>query len=88
MWRAIDTAPKDGTAFIGAIFEEAGMTFCGAAFWETPEDYRKFMGYGEDFPPENEGEWVSYDEWHGARIAREGRELTHWMPLPERPEGV
>jgi hypothetical protein len=87
MWRAIDTAPKDGTAFIGANFEDEGMTFCGAAFWETPEDYRRHMSYPEGVDLRHEGAWVSYYESFGARIAREDRELTHWMPLPERPEG-
>jgi len=35
LWRPIDTAPKDGTPLLGACSEEQGMTFCGAAFWET-----------------------------------------------------
>jgi hypothetical protein len=86
MWQAIDTAPKDGTPFLGACFEEEGMTFCGAAFWETPEDYRIHMGYPADFPPENDGEWVSYEEFHGLRANREGRALTHWAPPPGRAE--
>jgi hypothetical protein len=48
------------------------------------------MGYDEDIDLrdlQHEGVWVSYYEQYGARIAREDRELTHWMRMPERPRG-
>lgn len=72
-WKPIETAPKDGT-FVLLYSPDA-------------KEPSIFVGY---FISHVDGdEWFS--EWHdawvddGAKVISDVT-LTHWMPLPERPE--
>jgi hypothetical protein len=74
-WQPIETAPRDGTRFLAWVV--------------TPI-------YDEDEGREvkEAGVSVSYHLWGGfveypARPAFvHGQRFTHWMPLPEPPEGI
>lgn len=71
-WQPIETAPRDGTFFIGANSEVAIV--CNWPSRRT-EDYAM-------------GTWFydrKRREWNGSLIPTR-LPLTHWKPLPELPE--
>jgi hypothetical protein len=77
-WQPIETAPKDGTRIIAALFGWALPRNCAAKdFFDStlPREYQCFFAltaYWHD------------DHWSNGleRI----REPTHWMPLPAPPQ--
>lgn len=69
-WQPIDTAPRDGSFFIGANPQEA--IICN---WPKQRDI--------DYAP---GNWRrGRGEWNGSCVATK-LPLTHWMELPKLPE--
>ena len=76
IWRTIETAPKDGTDILLHWSEGHGLD--GSillAFWSDSG--------GQD--PEHD-QWYMYtDDGHGGEPL-EGKEATHWQPLPEPPD--
>jgi hypothetical protein len=74
-WRPIATAPKDGTRVLIADSENVESGRWSAAF--TLHSMRTITipaGWDDD----------RYDAAH--TFEREGKQPTHWMPLPEPPK--
>lgn len=74
-WQPIETAPKDGTAFLGYLPADRFPAVC---LWQAyePADAAEigadgYWAFGEDLIGDVEGH----------------AEVTHWMPLPPPPEG-
>jgi hypothetical protein len=73
MWQPIETAPRDGTAFIGIKGKMVFRTYCSQHYVKWPH---------EEGGPTFQEVWSREDDssifpW----------KPTHWMPLPSRPEG-
>lgn len=78
-WRPIETAPRDGTDFLGVNARiGAGPYIC---HWQE--------GSGEVVDLEDDlARAEALDTWHGwmgRDFFANPRWLTHWMPLPELP---
>lgn len=78
-WQPIETAPKDGTLIL-ISFGEKGVR---AVSWDSP--------WADPVTLEN-GIWCVDDDKHGPYPLRGYNDVgynapTHWMPLPEPPEG-
>lgn len=74
-WQPIETAPKDGTRIL--LFD--GMGIAIASWWvPDPTDFDDDDDFDEPLPGwcVESAECVEF--WH---------EPTHWMPLPEPPNG-
>jgi len=75
-WQPIETAPKDGTAFLAWEDDDRGNQWPVVIKWteyETEEDREEF----------GEGFW-QYCEELLSDVAGEA-EPTHWLPLPPPP---
>lgn len=87
-WEPIETAPRDGTRIIRGRPDQNGEDGISVAgYWlEQLEDGVDYMG--------NDGGFTDVDfqvfqpgRSFGAESYRyEGRQPTHWMPLPEPPK--
>ena len=100
-WRPIETAPKDGTPFVGiradgGYFpaEEADILFIQTVL-EDEEDIN-WLENGENkcFPGRLVGEYWGIISWSAQLLGdvAESKHIeqsyTHWMPLPGPPKGV
>jgi len=72
-WQPIETAPKDGTRFWGAVGDDAIAMFWHPEFSEFVSSFRR-MTYAPQFGG------TSHD--HSPVVHRPAR----WMPLPEPPK--
>lgn len=71
-WRAIESAPKDGTAILGCCFIES-----------LPHLYAPTTIYWAAYHPNATGEMT----WRTSLIGgNKMRGVTHWQPLPEPPK--
>lgn len=75
-WQPIETAPKDGTSFIG-------LTKGGRATTMRYHEYAKGWKQNET------GDWFA-DGYHMVLCEEDGdsicpRDATHWIPLPPPP---
>lgn len=68
-WQQIETAPKDGAAFIGAVIRGTGDPWLAVWRWGD---------FGELGTEEAPGDWVT-DQWE------QDEPPTHWIPLPRSP---
>jgi hypothetical protein len=76
-WLPIDTAPKDGTVFLGWSKAWVDEDF-------NPNGIRECFYNGGPLEPECwSAKWKNdFDTW----AVDEESEPTHWMPLPEPPK--
>lgn len=78
-WQPIETAPKDGSLFIGWV---------SAARWSSPDG--ECSSYGHDVSQVDFCWWTPnkgngfFD--NGAGQIGDEQDVTHWMPLPEAPK--
>jgi hypothetical protein len=78
-WQPIATAPRDGTDII-VMYHHNETQIVHAAFWLDLQDM--------DSEETEQVGWWSYDKSEAARVMLTGfLTPTHWMPLPEPPEG-
>lgn len=77
-WRPIETAPKDGTHILG---------------WGRYNNFPVIVRWGRirhtwemGWEPSYDGSRVIESESDFGTEYKEREILTHWMPLPERPE--
>jgi len=69
-WRAMASAPKDGSRIIVALrASEQGGADIDIVRWTRP-------------PKAADECWVSTDSTHDCAIVYENWEVAHWMPLP------
>ena len=77
MWQPIETAPKDGTRFLGYIPEGINLD-------RDNEDKPEYI---EHFLPVH---WWGGNKWYEPQFKVSsvliGDRVTHWMPLPEPPK--
>lgn len=79
-WEPISTAPKDGTHVL--LYSPEAVMQTG--FWHADGDSWVDEGSrlgGKAHHLEIAGVWVSGGGWF------QPNEVTHWMPLPEAPDG-
>ena len=75
-WRAMKSAPKDGSRIIAVIRGgEQGNADIDVVRWAMP-------------PNAVDKCWVSTDSSHDCAIMYEDWEVQHWMPLPGTMPGV
>jgi hypothetical protein len=75
MWQPIETAPKDGRDII-VMYIHIETPIVHAAFWLEDEDATEETG------------WWTYDWSEVSRTKMDEHYTpTHWMPLPEPPNG-
>lgn len=73
MWQPIETAPKMRTVLLFAITDTSiGNWKMATGCWCT--------GY------ENDAKHSAW-EWDGRHLRKHETQPTHWMPLPEPPQG-
>ena len=82
-WQRIETAPKDGTEVL-AFREDAGIFI---ARWGAPIDFCPDYELEDlDEYSANSEDWFCADFDMPCRL-EEDEAPTHWMPLPDPPEG-
>ena len=78
-WQPIETAPKDGSFFLGADAEDV----CLCQWAEEVEDGVDYMGNDAGFQD------MLFQRFYPSRSfglrQYQGLQPTHWMPLPEPP---
>ena len=75
-WRAMKSAPKDGSRIIAVIRGgEQGNADIDVVRWTRPRNAVDDC-------------WVSTDSTHDCAIMYEDWEVQHWMPLPVTMPGV
>lgn len=79
-WRSIETAPKDGTNIL--IF---ARDFPAIAWWANVY----YFNYDKDEMVEGEewAQWICDNPYYNSVLTGD-RTPTHWMPLPNPPEGA
>jgi hypothetical protein len=81
-WQPIATAPKDGTVVLVGV-DIATQWIVRNAFWREVDVNLKDMGWEED----DTGWWAYRTSMTQERL--DGiYEPTHWLPMPEPPEGL
>jgi hypothetical protein len=92
-WQPIETAPKDGTPFLGAEYlphlaspfsNPAILPWARRVIWWDPQFEQVEWDYEQD-EPVYRGAWCSgrVASWGGEEYAEE--HPSHWMPLPPPP---
>lgn len=91
-WQPIETAPKDGTLILlgqpeGDDGEIPAISTPGR--WiEGYEDGVDYMGHDSGFMDVEFQQFSCPRSFGAEKYRREGRQPTHWMPLPKPPEAA
>lgn len=84
-WQPIETAPRDGT-LINVFKREADLANPSYLPNETPPN-KRFCA----FFSKSDAEWFCSSIWNGSTRVMSNeffsKEFSHWMPLPQPPEG-
>ena len=73
-WQLIETAPRNGTIFLGYFANDDDTIFLSEIMW-----------VGKDEVVIGDGEPVGPSKWFSL-LSQSVVNPTHWMPLPEPPK--